>query len=290
MSSSNAYDEYLAAFERGRRLCRLLDSFFRTDRTQYPTMQSLYSVDSDLLRMNATRDIQRALAGCGVSTSELVYVDVRSPGKSAYDDAAYTNHLDGKSGVIVCSENYKDRDDNAPGQKLWPSEILWQSWMMAVEAQRSRPSDLQVIVRFRVVNESTMSMIWHAARLSTCIREGLHHYREYTKWDQGYHAILGSVNGASAVRMLLDHKALMGYRTVERVVVLGDKKLTLEEPERRSFMLLLSPRRIPPTRIPRPPSTTRRMIRLERSSSGSGGNIRFNRTAQSDAGHSITHS
>lgn len=37
---------------------------------------------------------------CGVSTSELAYVDVRSLGKYAHDDAAYTNHLDGKSSVI----------------------------------------------------------------------------------------------------------------------------------------------------------------------------------------------
>ena len=49
------------------------------------------------LRKNTTKKIQ---AGCGVSTSELAYVDVRSLGKYAHDDAAYTNHLDGKSSVI----------------------------------------------------------------------------------------------------------------------------------------------------------------------------------------------
>ena len=49
--------------------------------------------------------------------------------------------------------------------------------------------------------------IWHAAKFSTSTREGPHHYREYTELDQGYHAILGSVNGASTMRMLLDHKA-----------------------------------------------------------------------------------
>lgn len=157
----------------------------------------MWSADSDLLRINATRDIQRALAGCGLSTSELMYIDVRSPGKFKYDNAAYTNHLDGKSSVIICSKNYKNWDKNAPGQWLWPSKILWQSWMMAVEVQCSRPSNLQAVVQFQVVNELTMSMIWHTVRLSTCTREGLHNYRKYTKWDQGYHAILGSVNGAS---------------------------------------------------------------------------------------------
>lgn len=76
-------------------------------------------------------------------------------------------------------------------------------------------------------------MVWHAVRLSTCTGEGLHHYREYMKWDKGYHAMLGSVNGASTMRMLLDHKANMGYSTVEKVVVLEDKKLTLKKPEHR---------------------------------------------------------
>jgi hypothetical protein len=71
-------------------------------------MQSLYSVDCDLLRINAARDVQRALAGCGLSTSEMICVDVSFLGKSKYDDAAYTDHLNGESGVIVCSENYKN--------------------------------------------------------------------------------------------------------------------------------------------------------------------------------------
>ncbi|KAF2187980.1 hypothetical protein K469DRAFT_475647, partial [Zopfia rhizophila CBS 207.26] len=111
---------------------------------------------------NPTKNIQQALAGCGSSAGELVHIDVRSPSISMFDDAAYTNHLNGKSDIIVCSKNYKGRDENPPGQRLWPSEILWQSWMMAAEAQRSRLSDLQAIIRFRVVNESTKSVIWHA--------------------------------------------------------------------------------------------------------------------------------
>lgn len=199
MSSLDGYEEYMAAIEKGQRLCGLLDSFVRTDRIQYPSMQSLYSVDSDLLRVNATKRIQKALAGCGLSTSKLTYVEVKSSGRSNFEDAAYTNYLDAKSGVIVCSENYKHRDKNAPGQQLWPSEILWQSWMMAVKEQRSRLSDLKAVVRFLVVNKSTKSVIWHAHRLSTCTRDGPDHYREYTKLDQGYHALLGSANGASTI-------------------------------------------------------------------------------------------
>lgn len=65
------------------------------------------------------------------------------------------------------------------------------------------------------------------------------------------------------MRMLLDRKAQTGYRTVERVVVLGDKQLKLDKPENSSFVLLLSSRRTTPTKIPEPLSTTRRAIPLE---------------------------
>ncbi|TAQ86128.1 hypothetical protein B7494_g5549 [Chlorociboria aeruginascens] len=256
-STLNAYDEYLAAIERGKCLCKELQRFVREPLT-YPAMQSLYNVEMNPLRINTKRNIQTALAQCGLSTSEMIYIDIRNIGKGEYDDAAYANHFDGKSGVVVCSENYKGRDENGPGQRLWPSEILWQSWLVAVKKQKSKPSDLHVVVRFRVVNETTMRLIWESARRSTCTMEGGKGMREYTNWDQGYHAILGSPNGGSTMRMLLDHKREIGYRTVERVVVLEEDKLALDKPQARSFLILLSPRRTPPTRIPRPPATARK--------------------------------
>ena len=99
------------------------------------------------------------LAVYSVSTNELVFTEVRSLSISGREDAAYTNWLDGKSSIIVCSENFKDRDENPPSQQLWPSEILWQSWTIAVEAKHLEPSNLQVIVRSFVVNNPTKRVI-----------------------------------------------------------------------------------------------------------------------------------
>ncbi len=276
----NASDEYEAAIEKGRRLCNDLNSFALPDPPiRRQRMEALYQVDSGTLRPNVGEKITDALAACGISTSNLDYVEVRS--FIAKDKgAAYCNHLDGGNGVLVCSENIKSRDENALDEKLWPSEILWQSWIMVANARGSQPSDLHVIVRFMIVNESTKRVIWKAAQLSTSTRQGLHHYTEYTERDQGYHAFFRSVNGASSILMLLDHKAAIGYRTVERVVILGNEDLTLTKSKARSVVLLHSSRRIPPTKIPRPPFTTRRMISLEKSSSESDGNIELNPAAR----------
>ena len=150
------------------------------------------------------------------------------------------NYVDCRNSIIVCSKNYKNQDENPIDDRLWPSEILWQSWAMEAQTQECSQSGLKAIVRFYVVNESTKTIIWKAMQSSTSTKEGPHFYREYTDLDDGYFAILGSPNGASTMRMLNDHKAAIGHRTVERVIVLGDENISIEEPQSRSFLLLLT--------------------------------------------------
>ena len=53
---------------------------------------------------------------------------------------------------------------------------------------------------------------------------------EYSPLDNGFYALLGSPNGKTIMRMLLDHKSHIGYKTVERIVLVGDDKLDLSEP------------------------------------------------------------
>ena len=111
---------------------------------------------------------------------------------------------------------------------------------MEAQAQECSQSGLKAIVRFYVVNETTKAIMWKAMQSSTSTKEGPNFYREYTEIDDGHYTILGSPNGASTMRMLNDHKAAIGNRTVERVIVLGDKTVSLEEPQSRSFLLILT--------------------------------------------------
>jgi hypothetical protein len=245
-------DEYAAALARGKRLCQQLESFERLDTNEQRSIHSLYNVESDPLRRNAERNIQRALAGCGLGTSEMVFVDVSSRGNE--NKVAYANNFDARSGVIVCNENFRNRDKNPPEEQLWPSEILWQSYMVAVQKKGLTASALRAIVRLVVINENSQNIIWEASRRSQSTREGPNGYREYTIFDEAYFALLGSTNGGSAIRMLIDHKVDTNYRTVERVVVLEKKDLEPDKPESRSLMILLSGPRTPPIESPQPTS------------------------------------
>ena len=54
--------------------------------------------------------------------------------------------------------------------------------------------------------------------------------------------MLGSILGAQMLRILLDHKAAIGYRVVEQVVVLAAREEadTEEFGKQRSFLIVLS--------------------------------------------------
>ena len=74
-------------------------------------------------------------------------------------------------------------------------------------------------------------------------------YSEYTQYDNGFFAILGSDLGGSTARMILDHKKEIGYRTVERLVIFGKKDEGDGNDKGKSLMMLLSGCRQRPTKI-----------------------------------------
>ena len=69
-----------------------------------------------------------------------------------------------------------------------------------------------------------------------------------------FFAILGSILGASTMSMLLDHRAEIGYCTVEKVVLFGYKRSPeMDDYEKaRSMMIILTDHRQRPIRIPKP--------------------------------------
>jgi len=60
-------------------------------------------------------------------------------------------------------------------------------------------SPLRAIVRMTIVNNDTKDVILTARSQSPSIREELYGYVEYSEWDPGFYAILGTPNGASTL-------------------------------------------------------------------------------------------
>ncbi|KAI9849461.1 MAG: hypothetical protein M1837_004081 [Sclerophora amabilis] len=266
---AEAQAEYLRSIEKGRKLYTQLTTFEGTDRKDQGDLRELYKLDRR--PMVAPGALKETLSEWNVDPKGFIYVDVRSQRMKRAEDAIYSNQVNGRDGAILNNENFKDRDMNPEGQRLWPTEIIWQSFLLAAEkdekmkrtedavysnqfngkdgailnsdknpeGQRLRPSEvtwqsfllaaerdqvqassLRVIVRNFVINRMTRLAIWQSARESTSVDEEVPDLgkRVYSARDDGFYAMLGSVNGASTMRMLLDHKQEIGYRTVDRVV------------------------------------------------------------------------
>lgn len=175
-------------------------------------------------------------------------VDVRSIGNKPYDDAAYSHRASDRSGTLVLYENNKSRDDHAEGLRLWPSEIGWQFYQMVAAEDTTSAKKLRAIVQYFVIEPETHMILYQAAQESSCTRSGPDSYQEYTEFDNGFYAILGTVLGRSTAHMLLDHKEELGYRIFERIIVFGKQNAgDYVYKQARSFVILLSTCRQRPT-------------------------------------------
>ena len=104
----------------------------------------------------------------------------------------YTHYSSGRQGILLCYENDKGRDDHAEGMRLHPSEVGWQSFLMATNEDRVSSTKLRAIIQHCIVNTPTKKVIYEVARSSACTRSGPDGYLEYTELDNGFFAILGS--------------------------------------------------------------------------------------------------
>lgn len=94
----------------------------------YQRLEVLYDVTTG--HLDAPEDTWEELEAWNINKHRLLWVEVRSIGKEDFD-AAYTHNSSGRQGILLCYQNHKDRDDHAEGMRLHPSEVGWQSSLMA---------------------------------------------------------------------------------------------------------------------------------------------------------------
>ena len=178
-------------------------------------------------------------------------------------DTAYSYHVSARTGLLLVNQAFKEKDLNPPERRLRPTEIAWQSFVHGAERDGVRPSRLRCMVLYHIVNDDTKRLICETIRRSTSTVEKDFGYKESTDLDEGFYALLGSVLGKSMMHMLLDHKAEMGYRCVDRVVLLGKQGLDPAEPWQlsRSLVIVLSEPRSPKRASSDPPPSVERMMK-----------------------------
>ena len=242
--------EYLRCKVKGRMLYSRLCSFDPTDcENKAPGLTSRYKVEERPMRR--LDKAQERMGLWGVDPKNFSYLEVRNKLTPDRSDAIYTNRSNGRDGTLIHIGSYKGEDQNPEALRLFPSEVAWRSWLSAAARDETSPSSLRFIVRDSIKNKATRMVIWHSARWSNCSESDSKGYRVYTKYHSGFFALLGSINGASTMRMLLDHKAEIGFRTVDRMVVFAEDEddHTTQFGKLRSFMIVLSDPRMAPARM-----------------------------------------
>ena len=234
--------EFERCIERGRRMHAQLKDWADTTKV-YPSIENLYCLESGNEK-RVPRDIEDELVRWDVR-GQFTWVDVTSPGKGQH--TIYSNKGDAWHGAIVHTENKKDRDSNAEEDRIFCSEVVWQTYLVSCSKFKIMPGLLRVLVQHFIINEETKMVIWHAARTADKHRvtqkpsddKG---YRVYEEPQRGFYALLGSTLGAQMLRMLIDHKGEIGFRFVEKVVVFatGKEIHTTQWENARSFMIVLS--------------------------------------------------
>ena len=169
-------------------------------------LEHTYRLEEDELRRNTPTEVKDALARFGIGFGYVEFVSA-VPKVLEKEEPIYTNWFDPNNGVVIANLNDKSNDVNAEEDKMSPSEILWQSWCRVANRNSVPVSNLRAIVRYFIANEASQRVIKDVLNHSFSSRDVEDHLG-YTELDDGFFAILGSVNGASSMRMLLDHREI----------------------------------------------------------------------------------
>ena len=148
------------------------------------------------------------------------HVTVKSIG---YPDPAYSNFISATQGSIVCVNNNKLEDHNAPKSRLEWSDIMFQVYRIEAAKRLQSMRELRTIWRCWIMNPDTRRILGEARVHGSPEDQGLS-YIEYrpggTTNDSGFFALLGCPNGSGIVRMLTDNCNALGKKTIESVRVL----------------------------------------------------------------------
>ena len=158
---------YAESIEKGRRIQRKFGTIQVAVHKPSPgQLREMYQVKTGV--MGAIPSLHKTLLDSNCNTKGFVYVDVQNKCDKAWSRAFYSNHFHGNDGVIVAAENFKELDKNVSGKTLFPSEVLWQSYLIATEETGASPAKLKLVIRYCVVKEATLSIIRQAEEKSTC--------------------------------------------------------------------------------------------------------------------------
>ncbi|KAK2016244.1 hypothetical protein LZ32DRAFT_525446 [Colletotrichum eremochloae] len=138
----------------------------------------------------------------------------------------YENVMNPPYGAIMFDSNWSPRYEVEQRQKgSIPdlnalSDVVFLQWLHACKLDKVDPKKLRVAYRFTIVTPSTIEIIEQALRQANDkLVPGWQNRKVFTMKETGGAAILGSQHGAAIAWLLIQHKEILGVKTVTEVAV-----------------------------------------------------------------------
>lgn len=162
----------------------------------------------------------------------LIKADDQSSDGNSRTRTEYDNIYSPSNGLIAAHYNYKG--DNEP---LFWSDVTFAIWTELSQSDGRSPKDLRYVARSNILNDFTSSIIYAAMTLVPKLTR----VASFGPDDEAFMAVLGTPNGAGGVYLLMQHKHILGLKTISRVFVgydgprMANPFLVLEVADASSF-------------------------------------------------------
>ena len=115
----------------------------------------------------------------------------------------YANSYGTQAGVIIAEDNKRIR--GSPIAWSTVTAMIWEDTCKNVD--KTDPKSLRYIFRDNIINRGTKSFIDKAGMDKT-----------FKPGQEGFFALLGSVNGKGVAYLLLQHSGIIGKKTIQQIV------------------------------------------------------------------------
>ena len=160
---ANPSSQYVQAEAKGRVLFQRLERRLN-DPNAHDRVQADIKINYELESWEGPADLgttalENALFNENIDVEGWTFVSVKSNG---CQNPAYSNFLSAPQGSIVCVNNDKLEDHNAPESRLEWSEILFQVYQMEAAKTLQVLRGLRTIWRFWIINPDTHKILGEA--------------------------------------------------------------------------------------------------------------------------------
>ncbi|KAL8789872.1 MAG: hypothetical protein Q9213_000940 [Squamulea squamosa] len=121
----------------------------------------------------------------------------------------YNNVYSLSNGLMAAYDNYKSNNE-----RLYWSDVAFAIWTEIASLESKSPMDIRHIARSKIYNKFTSSIINAAmaqmpSKQVSALKPG----------DEAFLAMLGTPNGAGGVHLLMQHKQVLGLKTISKVFI-----------------------------------------------------------------------